>query len=297
MIVLEHWGLGPVSAALLVLGALHEQGRLRLRRWGVVERSRTRRDSSRQAWLFRLGIAWGVVTLVSPLGYWSHELLFARMSLALSFACLVAPLVVLGAPWSALAAGLGLHPRWQGSQAPSARTKEPTRRFVPGGPLVALAAYAGLLGIWQVPGILDPSVGSSALWALELICDLTAGSLLWLQLVGSHPFEPRWDPAARVVLVACSLWVTLIIGVAMVITHSAIYPAFRGGPGTPLSRVMDQGVAGAITWVLPLITLGTAALWCFSEWLRRDEEEWRLGELLEGTRTRALPSSPDVGTG
>jgi len=292
MLALEHWAAGPPALVLAGVLGVHEYGRWQLARHG--RDSRTPRESARQAWLLRAGLAWGTLTLVSPLGYWSHELMFARVSLDLSFACLVAPLLVLGAPWPVLRAAAAGMARHAGAAGGWSRPARP--RPAPGTPVVALAAFTGSLVLWQVPAVLDPSVRSTALWSAQIVCYLAAGALLWLQIVGSHPFEPGWDPVRRIRLIAGALGVTWLSGVALVISTQAWYPAFAGGPGTPLSKVMDQGLAGAITCVLPLIPLGTAAFWCFSAWITWDEDEARLQDLLQRTGSaRPGPAAPGPG--
>lgn len=284
MITLEHWTLPPPAVALGALLAVHEYGRRRLAR----QQSDTRPagDSAAQAWLLRAGIAWGVLTMASPLGYLSHTLLPARVALDLSFACVVAPLVVLGAPWSALAAAAG---------SALNRGPGPGRGYRTAviGPVTAVIAYLGMLLVWQVPAVLDASVRVPALWWLQIACYLTAGVLVWTQLVGSYPYQPRWVPVRRAGLIATVLSGTWLAGVALVISTRVRYPAFTGGP---LSPVMNQGLAGAITCVLPLIPLGATAFWCFSEWLTQDEDDGRLYDRARytaagGMWTREMPGT------
>lgn len=290
MIALEHWSIGPLSIALLAVAALHEYGLRRVE--GQGGDGRTARDRRRQSRLLRVGLLWGVVTLVSPLGYWSRTLLFARAALDLDFAFVVAPLVALSGPWRALgaavAAPFGRSPR-------DGLAPRPKGRPAPGGAVVGLGAFLGLFLLWHVPAVLDASVHSRLLWTVQILCCIGGGTMLWLQLVGSHPFEPAWGPVRRVGVLAGALFATWITGVALVLAQRPFYPAFAGGPGTPLSRVMDQGLAGAITWVLPAIPLGIAAFWEFMEWIKRDEDDARLEELLALNRAAFRPR-PDVGT-
>lgn len=282
--VLAHWTAPSVCYALAATLACHEFGRIRLSRRGGDGRPPW--ESARQAWLFRTAIGWGIVMLVSPLGYWSHRLLFARVGLDLALACISAPLVVLGAPWLALASAAGRSVPVRRSRGLGA-----AERPAPFGPIAGIVVFLGTFAVWQIPAVLDASVGSGALWALQQACYLAAGAALWLQLVGSWPFVPRWDPVGRLALMVAALWGPWIGGVAMILAGHVRYPAFAGGPGTPLSKAMDQGVAGAVTCVLPLVPLGLALMWCFSDWLRRDEDEGRSQEVLH----RAGPGIPASG--
>lgn len=269
MIALEHWTVPPLAVVLVLTLAAHEYGRRRLARLGGEHR--TARAARRQAWLLRTGLGWGVLMLVSPLGYWSHALLPARAGLVLGFSCLVAPLVVLGAPWTAFAAAIAATRR-PSRRGPDGENRPPGRP-APAGPVAATAVFLGALLVWQVPAVLDPSAGSAALWSVQIACYLAAGILLWLQLVASHPFEPGLDPARRLGLLAAAQSGCWLAGVALVISARVRYPAFAPGP---IGRLLDQNLAGAITCVLPLLPFGIAVFWCFTEWLGRDEDDGRL---------------------
>lgn len=285
--MLAHWTVPPLAVVLALALAAHEYGRRRLVR-GRGD-GRALRDARHQAWLARAGLGWGVLTLVSPLGYWSHALLPARVGLDLSFSCLVAPLVVLGAPWAGFAAAGAFLSRRSGRDRDSQR--RPPVRPAPAGPATAIVAFFAVLLVWQFPAVLDASVRSAALWSVQIVCYLVAGTLLWLQLVGSHPFQPGWDPARRLGLLSAALAGLWIAGVAVVISARVRYPAFAPGP---IGRVMDQGMAGAIACVLPLIPFGVAAFWCFAEWLTKDEDDGRLELAAEPAEPGAPPGPNPV---
>lgn len=261
--LLTHWSAPPLAWALLALLAVHERGVRRLRPEGD---GRDSANARRQAWLTRLALGWGAVCLASPLGFWSHGVLSLRAGLDLDFGCVVAPLLVLGAPWRPLVTGMtGEPPKAAAATAPA-----------PVGPMAAgTVALAGFLA-WHLPWLQDPTVHSAALRDLELASYLVAGVLLWLQIVGSHPFTPAWEPLQRITLIVAVLAECWIDGAAMIFGRTVWYPAFSHGPGAPLSPSMDQGLAGAITWVLPLFPFIAAAFWCFSEWIERDEADWEL---------------------
>lgn len=265
MIVLQHWALPPFAAGLLVVLALHERGLRRLRRHGGD--GRPPGAAARQARLARAGLGWAALLWISPLGYWSHELIFARTSLDLGLACLAAPLIVLGAPWRAVAAGAR-----RGTPAPPGEPSQPA----PLGAVTVLGLWLAVFIAWNIPGLLDPTVTSAPLRNLEAACYLAAGTLLWMHIVGSHPFSPRLGPLPRVGLILGVLGPCWIDGAAMIFARNVWYRAFAGGPGTPFSRIMDQSMAGGITWVLPLLPLGITAMWCFAAWLDGEEEEWEL---------------------
>lgn len=266
MIALQHWSLPPFAIALLAVLVLHERGVRRLQR-GPGD-GRCRLDADHQAWLARAGLAWAALLWISPLGYWARELLFARVGLELGLAFFAAPLVVLGAPWMPLVVAL--------RRRPPPVTAPAAPRPAPLGPVAALTLWLASFLVWTVPPVLDPSVTSATLRDLEAACYLVAGVLLWMQVVGSHPFSPRATLLSQVALIAVVLGICWSDGAAMVFSRTVWYRSFAGGSGSPFSRVVDQGLAGGLTWVGPLLPFGVAAMWIFATWIDHADDEWEL---------------------
>lgn len=283
MIALEHWSLPPFAVALLVVLALHERGLRRVRNAGGDGRSPL--DAGRQAWLGRAGLAWATLLWASPLGYWAHDLLFARVGLELGLAFFAAPLIVLGAPWLPLAAAVG---RARPTPSPGGSRATPLR------PVTATALWLASFFAWNVPAVLDPTVTSAALRDLEAACFLGAGVLLWMQIVGSHPFSNRGSLFSQVGLICGVLGVCWADGAAMVFARNVWYRSFAGGPGT-VSRVGEQGIAGALTWVAPLLPFAVAAMWLFATWIDRDESDWELHWEAGGHRRPGTAEDMRVG--
>ena len=149
---------------------------------------------------------------------------------------------------------------------------------MPGGPEAAAAAYPATLLLWQIPAVLDSTTRSAALWTVQIACYAVAGTLLWLQIVGSHPFQPGWDPGSRLCVIATALTASFIAGAALVFSGKPWYHGFASGS---LSNVAAQGMAGALIWALPTVPLGIAVFWCFAEWIGQDEDDARLRKALE----------------
>lgn len=270
-----HLVLQPVGLLLLAALWVHERGRRRLGPDG-----RRHVDERRQTWLFRLGAGLGAAGLFSPLAHYAADDLFARTLLEVLLGWTAAPLVVLGAPWQALRAGLGTDPGRLGAPPPPEAARSSVARVV--GPLAGVGTYLAVLWCFHVPAIEDATVHSLALRSIELACVLVAGVLLWTQLVASWPYRPGWEPLGRIALVAASLAGTWVLAAPLVYSSHSWYPAFTTGPTAMLSTVARQALAGGALWALPAIPLGVFTFWCFAEWLKRDnEDEWRLRSLLE----------------
>lgn len=266
----------PVGLLLAAVLAAHAIGHDRSPSGGDRRPPAVRR---REARLFRLGAGLGVLLVCSPLGGYAVDDVLDRTILDCGLAFVVAPLVVLGAPWTRLAAAFRrqLHPA-----APD-RGGLPVLR-----PMLGLGLFLGPLWLFHVPAVMDATVGSLALRSLELLFALVGGVLLWAQLLASYPYRPAWQPLGRVALVAATLAGIWLLAVPMVYSSVNWYPALATGPTAVLSAANRQGTAGGVLWGLPTIPLGIATFWCFNEWLGRDDEDtFRLDGLLG--RATALP--------
>lgn len=285
---------------LLLLGGvavigLHQRGMRR------INRADLRPVASAQAWIFRGAVAVAVLLLLSPLLAWSRDELFARDMLDVGAAFLLAPLVVLGAPWRALSAAVGApgEPPWmrgqQGHRSHSSRLVRLASR-----PFVGVAVLLLLVWFWHVPAVRDASVASPGLRALELVSMLAGGVALWMQLVASDPFRPAVEPLQRTWLIVATLLGTSALGMAMLTSHTRWYPAFAAGRHALLSATLDRGYAGAALLAIPVLPLGALAIWCFAAWLRDDEDlSHDLAELIGGPSrlvghelTTSSPSRP-----
>ena len=279
MWLIEHWGAPPVAlgaGALAVL--LYERGQRRL----------PQPPPGGQRWLVRAGIVVAVVTVTSPLGYWSGLDASARATEDVLLAYVAAPLVVLGAPWLAWAAGTA---RGGGDRLETwlGRRRGTKAWSVASSPALALVLFLLLFPVWWVPSVLDAGARSATLHGVELSASFLATMPLWGQVVGSRPFTPRLDLASRAWVVLAWLAVTFVVGVAMVFSNAAWYPAYRQVRGAYLSAVADQSIAGGVIWVLPSIALSVVLFWVLVAWLNRDsDDDWHLARLIEDTRSRMM---------
>lgn len=273
-----------VVAAALV--AVHHVGRRRLAGAGAA-------GGAGQAWAFDSALAVGTLLALSPLTRWSADELFARTFFDLAAAYVLAPLVVLGAPWQAFAAAAH-RPGRQRARRPGQSGTDRRRARLTRHPLSGVATFLALLWLWHLPPLLDATVSAPALQACETLSLLAGGVALWVQLVGSRPLQPAWDPLRRTVLILVVLAGSSLLGFAMVVARTRWYPAFAHGHGALVSASSDQSFAGALTLAVPVVPLGALAIWCYSKWLERDEDEDRqLHELID---TTALPAVAAPGT-
>src|SRR6266702_7706092 len=188
--VTDHWSFDPFMIVVAVLVIWHEIGLARLARRSRPERTRQRR---RRSFLFYGGLAMLLLTVSSPIDYWAEGYFFVHMiqHLLLMFAAPV--LVVAGAPWQPLLAGL-----------PGRLGKDATRQVMTGGwarPLRAAATFllrpwVGVISfnltmvVWHLPGPFDFGTRNEAahIWLVHGSFFIT-GVLFWLQFIPSVPLR------------------------------------------------------------------------------------------------------------
>ncbi len=294
MIIVSHWSAPwTVLVPMAVVAVLHGRGLAAMglgdRRRGLRPRDRRRRQ---QAVLFWGGLAALVVALASPLDYWSAIDFWPHMLQHLVLVYVAAPLVVLGAPWLALIRGLPARPRraflrffYRQPVGSGIRTS----LRVLAQPVVATVGFLVLFLTWHLPVLFDATLHNQVIHDFEHLCFFGGGMWLWSQLVGSYPYQPRWEPVTRVWLIAGVLFVNWMLAIAMAFARNPWYPAYGQVRVPHMGLLADQSLAAACMWVLPMIPLGIATFRCLNVWLARDgDDDARLQVMIAQTRAAML---------
>jgi len=235
-----------VPAAIVV--ALFAQAFVRLR-----SRGRADHASWRRAVLFALGVATGVLALVSPIDTFGEDdllslhmlqhVLLGDLAAALVIAALRGPLLFFLLPAPVLAP--------LARSAPLRRTLATLTR-----PRVAFGLWAANLAVWHVPAIYDAALTRPALHDLEHACWLLSGVLVWTLLVDPAGHR-RLTTGGRLALAACVFAAGQVLTDVLVFTFHPLYPAYGGAYG--ISAITDQRLAGVAMMAEQLLTLGTLA--------------------------------------
>jgi cytochrome c oxidase assembly factor CtaG len=230
------------------------------------------------------------------MGYWSYRFIWVRNLQDVVLAIAAPALIVLGAPWRPLRQGLGLdgrlnrpdlrtagdepagdEPAGDESAGDESAAGEAAGRTWPPGwravPILVTVVFCALWWLWHLPAPFDAALRSSALYAIEAVSYVTAGILLWLQLIESPPLRPQLAPLRRVVLVLAVATSGTVLGLIRVYSAGLVYPAYLGFRHHVLSVVADQQVGGAVLWVIPLVPLSVLAVALAIGWLQDEESE------------------------
>jgi putative membrane protein len=246
-----HWAFDPFAIIALIGVCWHEAGLARLARRSRPERSRQRRI--RSVW-FYAGLAVLLLAVQSPIDYWADSYFFVHMiqHLLLMFAAPV--LIVAGAPWQPLLAGLPGHLGKDATrEVMTGRWARPLRAA--GGfllrPWVAVISFNLAMVVWHLPGPFDLAARNEAvhIWLMHGSFFLT-GVLFWLQFIPSVPFRvamSRAAQAAALVLTNMQMW---ILAMSMsFLSSTSWYPVYAHVRGVTFPPFADQQLGAAILWV------------------------------------------------
>ncbi|MDA8391604.1 MAG: cytochrome c oxidase assembly protein [Actinomycetota bacterium] len=223
------------------------------------------------------------------------------------FALAVPVLVVLGAPWGALAAVVGKRP-------PEVRRVRPSLRSVERAPTgfkidlgrdrpgmgtglgggsrgtwkawLALGFFVASYACWRTPFAVDGLHRISALVLLEAAWLCVAGVLLWMELVGSGVFSPRCDRPARMGIAAVAMWSVWIMGFVLGFSHTPWYRAYLRS-GDALSGMIDQEMTAGLLFLTGVAAFVPLIFSTLIRWLRsQDDTDDALYEALREEASR-----------
>jgi cytochrome c oxidase assembly factor CtaG len=287
--VLAHWSaVWPVLVIYLAVAGAHLAGTLR----GGLGGAAGRRAVISEAALFQGGLLLALLAIVSPLRYWSGIYIWVRAVQDLVLAVVAPGLIVVGAPWTALARSVG-RPQigQQVLDGPAAGQRQPWwLRW----PLATVVAFNVIWLGWHLPALFDKVPASTAAAALEYMLYLGAGVLFWLQLIGSRPWTPTAPAMRRIALLVGTVAADTILGMVLVFGSGVFYRYYGNSSHHVMTLVDDQQLAGAVLWMGVLPPMISAAVAVLMRWLNDEEsEDLSVGiDRLLTQRSSAWPSRP-----
>jgi putative membrane protein len=246
-----HWSFDPFLILAVIVAGWHEIGLRRLARRSRPERTRERR--LRSLW-FYAGLATLLIAVESPVDYWADDYFFVHMIQHLLLMFAAPSLIVAGAPWQPLLAGL---PGRSGQRA--------TRGVLAGGwsrplraagavllrPWVSVGLFNAVMLVWHLPGPFDLAENNAAvhIWLMHGSF-FAAGVLFWLQFIDSPPFRRRMPLVSQAAALLGTNFVMIGIAMALsIFTQGSVYPVYHHVPGVTLPPYADQQIGAAILWV------------------------------------------------
>jgi putative membrane protein len=267
-LLLSHWSaIWLVLGAYVVVAGAHLAGTLR----GGGQAAE--RATTRETVVFQLGLLVALLAIVSPLRYWSGIYIWVRAIQDLLLAVVAPGLIVLGAPWPALARCVGR--RDLGRPDPGQRDRGDAAQSRPPWwlrwPVITVVAFNVIWLAWHVPALFDRVPVSAAAAAVEYLLYLGAGTLFWLQVIGSRPWTPAAAPLRRAALVVGTVAADTVLGMVLVFGSGVLYRVYGNTGHHVMTVVDDQQLAGAILWMgmLPPMIAGAVAV--LMRWLNDED--------------------------
>ncbi|HKO37045.1 MAG TPA: cytochrome c oxidase assembly protein [Solirubrobacterales bacterium] len=147
-------------------------------------------------------------------------------------------------------------------------------------PLVAFPLWALNFYVWHIPALYDAAYGGAPMHALEHMCFIFFGCLMWMPAFGPLPKPPWFTNAWKVGYVIAVRFAGAILGNVLMWSGSVLYPAYAEGERYwNISPLADQSTAGVVMMVEgTFLGLGLLA-WVFFEVSREGIEKQRLLDL------------------
>lgn len=226
------------------------------------------------------GVGLILAVFLSPVAHIGEELVLAHMVQHLLVGDIAALLIVLGLTRSIL-------------QPVLAVSFFDRLRFLTL-PMLALPLWIANLYIWHLPTLYEAAVTNPAVHALQHVCFIGFGVLMWMPIVGPLPVPDWFGGGAQIGYTIVARLAGAGLGNILMWSGSPLYPVYAPGEAywniTPLS---DQGTAGVIMMVEGgLVTLGVLA-WVLLRWASTDTEKQRLLDLAAERGVSLTPERAD----
>jgi putative membrane protein len=237
-----------------------------------------------QARCFAGGMTVLALALVSPLDALGGALFAAHMTQHVLLMGAAAPLIVLGAPLTAMTWALP----GRGRRGVSAVLTRPAIRTAGRwltAPVVAWTLHAAAIWVWHAPGFYSASVTSGLVHAAQHISFMGTAVLFWWAI------RDRGVHGIAVIYLFTTAVHSSILGALLAFSPNALYwPYEATAPNWGLSALEDQQIGGFIMWVPAGLVYFGAALALLTLWLRRSEERLLRMQRTVETTARALPT-------
>ena len=249
--IVNHWSFDPFLIMAVALVAWHEIGLARLARRSRPERTRQRR---RRSFLFYGGLAVLLISVQSPIDYWSDDYFFVHMIQHLLLMFAAPTLVVAGAPWQPLLDAL---PGRLGRSVTRATLRDSWSRPLRAvfgfmlRPWVSIVFFSFVMILWHLPAAFDLGERSQAvhIWLMHGSFFI-AGVLFWLQFIPSPPFLRRMPLVSQAAALVATNVVMWMLAMSMsIFTQVSWYSTYSHVPGVTLPPYADQQIGAAILWV------------------------------------------------
>ena len=149
-------------------------------------------------------------------------------------------------------------------------------------PGFAIAAYAGFMWLWHIPGMYDLALRNPWIHAIEHTCFALAGSLYWWHLLSPIRSRMRLGGLGPILYMVITKVLVGILGIVLAFAPSDIYPFYaHHAHYWGLSPREDENIAGLLMALEQSIVMGIALVWLFVQMLSESERDAQRSERYE----------------
>ena len=234
-----------------------------------------------------------VLTVNSALAVYSHHLFWMHMIVHLVLITVVPALLVWAQPIRLLheAGGPAIRDRIDALRA--GRT---VRALL--SPRLTVPLYAAVLVLTHLTGFQQAMSQHMWIHDSEMVLYLVSGYLLLLPLVGDElTTDPPLPYLLRFVILAICMFPDTLVGIVLMMTNTALAPAYAASRDWGPSAVVDQTTAGAIMWfggdgLMMILMVVVAGRWTAGG----DRRSASLGPWLDRIRLQETLGTQDDGS-
>jgi cytochrome c oxidase assembly factor CtaG len=220
-----------------------------------------------RAALFLLGLLALLVAVDGPPDVLSDDSFSLHMVQHLLLQTVAAPLLILGAPVTAV---LRADPPWLRRRLLARLLRSSGVRLLTH-PVTTLGLFAVVIVGTHLTPFYELALEHERVHQVEHLIYLVTALMFWWTAIGVDPAPHRLSYPGRLLYLFLAMPVTAFLGVAIANAQQVMYPHYRLFPppwgATPLQ---DQAVAGTLMWVAGMFTIVPALGFLLLRWLDED---------------------------
>lgn len=226
--------------------------------------------------VFGIGMTLLTLSILSPIMYWAMVYLWMHILFHIFVMVAAPPLIAFSKPWKVMEAGIPekFLPKLY-SLVQAAKGRGLFGKFIrfATNPAVDLAYFNLIMLLWFLPQMMTWAVDNKYAMILMHYTFITAGMLLFTQLIDSFPYRSRVpDPVRRLgMLLVCAV-TSWIIAMFIGFSPHPLYSVYSDIAGKAISPMADQQIAASLLWVLCMEPFIYTAYYNIKLWITMSEE-------------------------
>ena len=247
------------------------------------------------SWLWRgiyfiVALAMLIVGDSAPVDILSGQLFWVHMVQHLLLLVIIAPLLVMAAPWK---------PLWLGLPGLIRRPLEAASKQIVGRvvyrlghwlrhPAISYVLLVVGVWVWHWPALYDLALTNEIIhdWCEHLIF-LAVSVLFWTAVIPSPPLRPRLGYLAQMALLGAAIAQNVVLAILLGFAQTALYAPYVHLAASGISALQDQQFGAGIMWTFGDVPFGIAIIILFQRWFVLQFGEDEVATAPSETRTAA----------